>query len=59
MADLSVSKRHDLDEAQLLQRQTRFLQHESVSIVISTGYVDAIAVWHQAPDSSSITESCG
>ena len=28
---------------------TRFLQHESVSIVVSTGYGDAGAVWHQAP----------
>ena len=28
---------------------TRFLQHASVTIVVSMGYVDAIAVWHQAP----------
>ena len=37
----------------------RFLQHEFVTIVTSTGYGDAVAVWHQAPDSSSITDSCG
>ena len=26
----------------------RFLQYDSVTIVISRGYGDAIAVWHQA-----------
>ena len=32
-----------------LVSQARFLQHESVSIVVSMGYGDAGVVWHQAP----------